>query len=136
MTKKDQFALELAEVGGSFPTITEPDVVKSVILQWQEVMSPSNWLPVPCAVCGRSALKDQISLVQPADIDLTLLRNPCLPPETLSTTYNFLAYNLAILYHNALRDKHGRGPFDVCDPCLSSLKNGEQPLDSLANFWA
>lgn len=132
--KNDDLAAAVEGARLNFPTIVDPSLTRSIISRWQTDMDPCQWLPVPCAVCGRSTRRAVISEIDPKDIDLDLLQNPCLPQHTLPTTYNLVAYNNAILCPAALRDRTAKGPMDVCLPCLAALKDGFQPLDSLANF--
>lgn len=121
-------------VSDNFPYIASDQAKRDIIADWLHVMDPVKWLPLPCAVCGCSTRRSAISTVDPSDFDLTLLRNPSLPVETLPTTYNFDAYERAILYPLALRNKTALGPMDVCAPCAAEWASGRQPLDSLANF--
>lgn len=108
-----------------------------IIRQWQREMDPARHVGFPCAVCAQCAPKQSIISVHANDIDLTLLRNPALPPETHPTTYNFQAYDRAILYPLGLHDIDTKGIMDLCPSCyhtLNSSSTKRQPLDSLANF--
>lgn len=117
-----------------FPYVASTEHKMQIAREWQTSMDPLEWLPRPCAVCGKTKRHKDVTAADPQDIDLTLLQNPCLPPETNPTTYNFEAYDRAILYHVALHQKDKKGPIDTCASCLKELKDGNQPLDSWANF--
>jgi hypothetical protein len=54
--------------------------------------------------------------------------------ESIPSTYNFAAYDKAILCPEALYDKDKKGVMDVCQSCKSVLKKKLQPLHALANF--
>ncbi|KAJ7914190.1 hypothetical protein B0H13DRAFT_2325516 [Mycena leptocephala] len=97
-------------------------------------MNPKKWIPRPCAVCGRRTQASLLTLCNPLHYDLSLLRNPSLPAETLPTTYNLKAYDNAILCATALEDPTKKAPFEICHSCKSSLESHQQPPDSLANF--
>ncbi|KAJ7118471.1 hypothetical protein C8R43DRAFT_901487, partial [Mycena crocata] len=97
-------------------------------------MDPSQWLPCPCSVCAQTVRKKDITLQDPYDFNLQLLRNDNLPSKCLPTTYNFQAYDKAILYHKALTVTDKLGPIWVCSSCLKSLDKGKQPVNSIANF--
>jgi len=98
-------------------------------------MDLTKWTLIPCAVCGHSILKKDISVVQHDDIDFTTLQNVFLPKETLPTTYNFNVYQGAILCPQGLHNQECLGPVDMCHKCSSALvDNKQQPKDALANW--
>ncbi|KAK7038371.1 hypothetical protein R3P38DRAFT_2515926, partial [Favolaschia claudopus] len=121
-------------VNNRFPEICSLRRQHSIAQQWQSEMDPKLWIPRACTVCAKKTRSLALTLCNPLHYDLTLLRNPALPMETLPTTYNLEAYDGAILLSSALQDKTKKGPFEICDSCRISLEANQQPLDSLANF--
>ena len=88
-----------------------------------------------CAVCAHSIVKKEVVNVEPEYVDFMLLCNPALPHETLPTTYNFDAYDRAILCPEGLHDKVKKDVVKMCNPCYVCLvERKKQPLDALANF--
>ncbi|PPQ87512.1 hypothetical protein CVT26_003672 [Gymnopilus dilepis] len=69
----------------------------NVIREWQARMNLEKIDPVVCAVCGSRVQKSKTYIVDGQKIDLTLLRNDELPPAVQPTSYNFIAYDRAIL---------------------------------------
>ncbi|KAF8871656.1 hypothetical protein CPB84DRAFT_1692014, partial [Gymnopilus junonius] len=111
------------------------DVLKeSIIKEWEEVTSHNNICMVVCSVCGimeRSALT---AVMDAEDIELSLLRNDELPEAVLPTSYNFEAYDRAILNPKGLHKKESIGRMIVCLPCARSLRSGDMPRFALANW--
>ena len=87
-----------------------------------------------CSVCVQRFVKSDIILTNTGDINLALLRNDALPLQTLPSTYNFKAYDKAILYPKGIHNRQSKGPMDICKTCYKYLKKQKQPLSSLANF--
>src|SRR5882762_4025154 len=98
----------------------------NIIAEWQSEMDLNSWAITPCTVCMQRIPKKDIKLVDPEDVDFTLLQNPYLPDETQPTTYNIDAYQDAILYPKGLHDKQAQGPLDMCVHCKGSLVDCQQ----------
>ena len=118
-----------------FPRRVSEGFKRQIIDDWQNHMDPSAWVMVACAVCGQRIPKKDIHLIQPEDIDFSLLQNPHLPDETRPTTYNLQAYEGAILCPKGLHCKERLGPLDICPKCETALvERKKQPKNSLANW--
>ena len=108
---------------------------RQIIEDWQNHMDPSGWVRVACAVCAQRIPKKDIQLLQPEDIDFSLLQNPHLPDKTRPTTYNLQAYEGAIFCPKGLHCKERLGPLDICPKCETALvERKKQPKNSLANW--
>ncbi|KAJ6622842.1 hypothetical protein B0H10DRAFT_2214147 [Mycena sp. CBHHK59/15] len=124
----------VSDARAAFPHTATTSERNDIIDDWQTRLDPIQWKPVPCAVGGQTKRKREVGLVDPKDINLSLLRNPNLPQRCLPTTYNLVAYDHAILYHRALTDKEYLGAMEMCHSCQKDLLSNKQPLDSMANF--
>lgn len=122
-------------IPSSFPHFVTEDKKLAIIREWQERMDYEQLTRHACAVCAHATARRDIVYVEPEEVDFALLRNPALPHETLPTTYNFNAYDQAILCPEGLHDKQEKGVVEMCEPCYASVVGKrKQPLDSLANF--
>nr|VWO99644.1 AGC/PDK1 protein kinase [Ganoderma boninense] len=76
-----------------------------------------------------------MSVCGPSDFDLTLLRNDDLPRKVLPTTYNFAAYNEALLDPKGLVDRDEPGNVLMCERCHRDLVvKRRMPRLCLANW--
>ncbi|TEB28815.1 hypothetical protein FA13DRAFT_1690512, partial [Coprinellus micaceus] len=106
----------------------------SIIREWQRSTSLERFFRKPCAVCSTLGFSKEIRPVQVGDIDLTLLRNDELPTSTIPTTYDYEAYDRAILDPKGLEDVHQPRSLSVCRTCLNDLKKGLMPRFALCNW--
>jgi hypothetical protein len=98
--------------------------------EWQERMSDSAQLRKPCAVCAQRFKNGDLQVVRSHTLDLTLLRNPLLPPHVHPNTYDFIA-----LYAKGLHTPWEPGDIDICNSCFRSLDSHHRmPVDTIANF--
>ncbi|KLO06710.1 hypothetical protein SCHPADRAFT_837660, partial [Schizopora paradoxa] len=117
-----------------FPFFADVAFKKGVIQEWQIRMDPSKWTPIPCAICGQACKKEEIKTMELSEEKLKLLQNSVLPTHVSPRSYNFEAYNKAILHPKGLTSISTKAPLNACQACRNSLKNNKQPIDSLANF--
>lgn len=131
-------ALRTADIADArlvFPTIPSIDVRNRIIREWQEAMNVGKWLQSACAVCGQKPTSGGFTRESASDIDLSLLRNAFLPEHVLPTSYNFAAYDEAILCVDGMHNTDEKGELDVCDSCRRFLiVKKVQPVNALANF--
>ncbi|KAG2005594.1 hypothetical protein CC2G_001987 [Coprinopsis cinerea AmutBmut pab1-1] len=75
---------------------------EEIIRKWQMEMSIENLTQVTCAVCAKRTFKDDVSVVDPRQINLELLRNDKLPKHVLPRTYNFVDFftRMGFYYHS------------------------------------
>lgn len=107
----------------------------SIIEEWQQTLTTNNMRMLPCAVCARRVFAQDVQIVSPERVDLSLLRNDALPPAVRPTTYAFQQYSCAILYPKGMTDPWRLAPFNVCSACARDLvcKN-TMPRLCLANW--
>ncbi len=117
-----------------FPFLADSPFKRKIIKEWQSKMDPLRWIPTACAVCGQAYKKDQVKVNDLPMNKLQLLQNNALPQHVLLQSYNFNAYNKAILHPKGLTNLNFKSPMNVCASCQTALSKGVQPLDSLANF--
>jgi hypothetical protein len=125
---------EEAVINQHFPHMADKSARFNIIREWQARMHPSEWVPLPCAVCAQCP-KGGLQVVPASDVPLDLLTNPSLMSEHIPNTYNWEAYDHAILYPIGLHDISQKGDMDLCGDCYHDLMQAHrQPLNSLANF--
>ncbi|KAJ7490424.1 hypothetical protein B0H11DRAFT_1719437, partial [Mycena galericulata] len=105
-----------------------------IILEWQEQLSTDALRLRTCAVCAKRTRASDIVQVVAAVVDLKLLRNDALPPKALPVSYNFQAYDRAILCSAGLSDLDKPDKLFLCIPCEQSLRSSELPKFALANW--
>jgi hypothetical protein len=118
-----------------FPYILTEERKRSLISRWQQ-SGADAYKEKACAVCGKGVIASQISVMHADNLDLALLRNSDVVnnQRLVPKTYNFDAYDGAILYHGGLITPGKRGYMQICGGCKSSLDKKKQPLDSWANY--
>ncbi|KAJ7106257.1 hypothetical protein C8R44DRAFT_745328 [Mycena epipterygia] len=114
----------------NFPYICLAERQQEIASEWQAQLDPPAWIPKPCALCGRNTAVKNLTPANPLQYDLTLLQNPCLPVATLPATYNFEAYDRAILCPLALRDRMKKGVFNLFNSCMIPWERGQPPKES------
>ncbi|KAJ7683349.1 hypothetical protein B0H17DRAFT_848666, partial [Mycena rosella] len=107
---------------------------EQIIREWQQQTSIEALKLEPCAVCAKQTRAAEILKVESTAIDLKLLRNDALPSQCLPTSYNFIAYERAILCSAGLTDLTRPAQLSVCVSCNESLKRCEMPKFALANW--
>ncbi|KAJ7730794.1 hypothetical protein B0H16DRAFT_1329754, partial [Mycena metata] len=105
-----------------------------IILEWQEQTSTAALRLLTCAVCAKHTFASDLVDIDVATVDLRLLRNPMLPRKTWPTSYNFAAYDQAVLCSAGLSNINEPVSMMACRVCLSSLRRGNMPRLALANF--
>ncbi|PPQ65631.1 hypothetical protein CVT26_000573 [Gymnopilus dilepis] len=106
----------------------------SLIKRWEDATASDKMKIVVCAVCGVRERASKTRSLNASDVDLTLLRNDDLPEAVRPNSYNFTAYDRAILNPKGLKDKDRPGVMIVCDECSKSLELGNMPRLALANW--
>ncbi|KAJ7750566.1 hypothetical protein B0H16DRAFT_1318658, partial [Mycena metata] len=104
-----------------------------IIREWQEQTSTDALRLKTCAVCAKLVSAVEIQILDVSDIDLTILRNDDLPRKTWPISYNFAAYDRAILCSAGLTNIDLPVGMSVCKPCADSLSVGKLPKFALAN---
>ncbi|KAI9065710.1 hypothetical protein FKP32DRAFT_1567353, partial [Trametes sanguinea] len=114
--------------------VADDELRRSIIAEWEQLMSSRSLAEFVCAVCGRRTPTDKVVTVEPSRIDLTLLRNDELPGNVLPTTYNLDAYDRAILHPKGLTKLREQGTLRICVECSRPLFDGVMPRFALANW--
>ncbi|KAJ7725053.1 hypothetical protein B0H16DRAFT_1333049, partial [Mycena metata] len=107
---------------------------KDIIREWQHEMSTEQLRMKTCAVCATRTMASHISDVAASDVDLLLLRNDELPRRTWPTSYDFVAYDRAILCAAGLSDTTAPAMMQICRRCIKSLDRKTMPKFALANW--
>ncbi|KAJ7135267.1 hypothetical protein C8R43DRAFT_894366, partial [Mycena crocata] len=120
----------------SFDYLNLPDdeLKKDIIDEWRAELCTDRLKPKTCAVCAKDAIACDVNTVAASSIDLTLLRNDELPPKTWPTTYDFVAYERAILCSAGLSDTTTPVDMQICVDCQKALSRGVMPRLALANW--
>ncbi|PPQ74557.1 hypothetical protein CVT26_007815 [Gymnopilus dilepis] len=105
-----------------------------LIRKWEELTSYENIRIVVCSVCGERHHKSNTALVDGLSVDLSLLRNDELPEDVRPSTYNFIAYDRAILNPKGLTNRDEVGDMVICSSCKDNLESGVMPKFALANW--
>ncbi|KZV75924.1 hypothetical protein PENSPDRAFT_570654, partial [Peniophora sp. CONT] len=130
----------------TFPLLQDPDVPKDtfpepytqelrdrIIFAWQANMEPVQWTRLVCAVCGQQRFPDDITIHNPSDDELDVLRDDSVPEELRPTSYAFNSYRFALLHPQGLIVPLQRGMIRVCNDCFPSLKRRKLPRNAIAN---
>ncbi|KAG1726071.1 uncharacterized protein EDB91DRAFT_1264097 [Suillus paluster] len=80
------------DIDPAFPSVRTEQEKCAIILDWQSTMSAKAQKRGACAICGYNVLASELSLVEPAKINFSLLQNECLPEHTLPQSYDFELY--------------------------------------------
>ncbi|KAJ2916204.1 hypothetical protein MD484_g4201, partial [Candolleomyces efflorescens] len=107
---------------------------RNIITKFQEKMAVSNFIRRPCAVCSRLVSPSNIFNIHASGVNLCILRNDNLSPKLRPTSYNFEAYDRAILCANALENRNAKGQMTVCGECAKDLEREILPKYALANW--
>ncbi|KAF5325600.1 hypothetical protein D9611_000598 [Ephemerocybe angulata] len=106
----------------------------SIVKEWQKKMAPDQFLRRPCAACSALKYHRELTKKPASRYDLTLLRNDEIPRHLRPATYNFEAYDRAILDPDGLEDKSRKGWMWLCPTCLRDLAKGSMPKLALSNW--
>lgn len=118
----------------TFPEFCDGVTRLDMIREFQQAMDPVHHIYDACAVCGQKKKPSELSTVDAAELDLTVLRNDAIPSHLWPTTYNFHEYDRAFLCPYGMHDPESLSELSVCNTCLRSLDQGNQPRDALANW--
>ncbi|KAJ7135572.1 hypothetical protein C8R44DRAFT_608789, partial [Mycena epipterygia] len=123
------------EVGDPYEYLDVADEVlrTKIISEWQDQMSTNALALKSCAVCAKMSSSVSMQEIAVAEVDLKLLRNDMLPSKTWPTSYNFRAYDRAILCSAGLSDLNKPVSMFACHSCIDSLGAGEMPKFAMAN---
>jgi hypothetical protein len=115
--------------------VADPELKKNIINEWQDNMTADAQRRLVCAVCARRTNASKISCLSAAILPLQLLRNEELPEKVMPTTYNFAAYQRALLHPSGLLNRERLGGVQVCEQCEKSLcQKNTIPKYALANW--
>ena len=121
--------------GRSFTDIASDELRKEIMREWQDAVSTDRFQTSVCGPCGRRILSSKTTLVHSSQFDLKLLRNNGLPTKVDPVTYNFEAYDRAILAPKGLIDFDQPGDIIMCDTCRRDLVTRRRmPRLCLANW--
>ncbi|KAI0359122.1 hypothetical protein OH77DRAFT_1395929, partial [Trametes cingulata] len=118
----------------AYLTIADEELRHSIISEWEVAMSTARLSELVCAVCGRRTAPEHVTLVKPARVDLSKLRNDGLPAKLLPMSYNLQAYEGAILHPKGLTNVSIRADLRICCDCLRELNDNRLPKFALANW--
>ncbi|PPQ76867.1 hypothetical protein CVT26_001487, partial [Gymnopilus dilepis] len=114
--------------------VLDKETKLDVIREWQSRMDFEKIASCVCAICSSKVRKTEAYTVDGRTIDLTLLRNDELPPIVRPTSYDFIAYDRAILDAEGLVNRNVVANMIVCHPCYSSVRSGSMPKFALCNW--
>lgn len=121
--------------GTSYMEVASVELRRTIIEEWQEAIATDKFKTLVCGPCGWRTPSNEITLVNPSDFDLSLLRNDGLPPRVKPSTYNFVAYQEALLNPKGLTDLHRLGNVRMCEACRRALVDKHRmPRLCLANW--
>ncbi|KAJ7204260.1 hypothetical protein C8J57DRAFT_1100862, partial [Mycena rebaudengoi] len=114
--------------------VADQKLKDSIIREWQTQTSTECLKREACAVCAALTPALDIQDVEVADVDLKLLRNDELPRKVWPVSYNFEAYERAILCSDGLHDLQKPAKIRICKNCVKELNKGRMPKFAMANF--
>ncbi|KAI0689805.1 hypothetical protein C8T65DRAFT_588375, partial [Cerioporus squamosus] len=119
----------------SYLPVVDDTLRRFIIEDWQRTVTTDRLRTQACAACARGTPPSDISLIDPGDIDLSLLRNDCLPEAVLPTTYAFELYENALLCPKGMSDPWSVAPLHICAECEGDLVGrSKMPKLCLANW--
>ena len=119
----------------SYGQVADDELQRAIIQEWQDTINTDNFRVSVCGPCGRRTPLSHITTISCADFDLNLLRNDALPQRLKPTTYNFVAYNEALLNPKGLVSRWHLDDVRMCDACRRDLVGRRRmPKLSLANW--
>ncbi|KAF5337961.1 hypothetical protein D9611_014830 [Ephemerocybe angulata] len=105
-----------------------------IVKEWQRDMALESFIKQPCAACSSMTCAQDIRKIAGSTLDLTLLRNDLIPERLLPKSYNFLAYDRAILDPEGLEKREVKANIYLCKHCASELSKRQMPKFALANW--
>ncbi|KAF5340024.1 hypothetical protein D9611_012445 [Ephemerocybe angulata] len=105
-----------------------------IVKEWQRDMALESFIKQPCAACSSMTCAQDIRKIAGSTLDLTLLRNDLIPEQLLPKSYNFLAYDRAILDPEGLEKREVKANIYLCKHCASELSKRQMPKFALANW--
>ncbi|KAJ7157047.1 hypothetical protein C8R43DRAFT_1087285 [Mycena crocata] len=105
-----------------------------IIKEWQSEMSTEKLRLKTCAVCATHICAADVHDFDASTLDLTALRNDELPDKVRPTSYNFDAYDRAILCSAGLTDPDSPATIQVCVKCQKKFLRGIMPKLALSNW--
>ncbi|KAJ7783106.1 hypothetical protein B0H16DRAFT_1297799, partial [Mycena metata] len=114
--------------------IADENLRTSIIAEWQHELSTEKLKPSTCGVCAKTDFACTIQVIVASSLDLTLLRNDDLPIKVRPTSYNFIAYQRAILCVGGLSDVNAPANISICDVCHTAMRRSTMPQLALANW--
>ena len=119
----------------SYMHVADDALRRSIIREWQGLMTSSEFDMRVCAPCGRRTPMKRTKCVEVEDVDLGLLENPLLPRKVLPTDYAFDVYDRALLHPKGLTNRWQKAPMNMCTVCFRDLvENHRMPKLCLANW--
>ena len=119
----------------SYMQVANETLRRSIIREWQQVMTTLNYGTLVCAPCGRRTQTKDTKRVDVRRIDLSLLVNNALPAKVNPTTYNFELYGRALLNPEGMLDRWQHADLITCRVCYWELvDNHRMPRLCLANW--
>ena len=119
----------------SYMQVADESLRRSIIREWQNMMTSSAFQLTVCAPCGRRTPVDKTKRVELTDIDLSLLNNSSLPHKVRPTTYAFDLYECALLHPKGMINCWARAPLTLCLTCFHDLVDKRRmPKLCLANW--
>ena len=127
-------ALNLASTH-SYMQVADEALRRSIIREWQTLMTSSQFDMRVCAPCGRRTPVNKTKCVAVDDLELSLLENPLLPTKVLPTNYAFDLYQRALLHPKGLTNRWEKAPINMCTVCFRDIvENHRMPKLCLANW--
>jgi hypothetical protein len=115
--------------------VADSELKREIIQEWQRAMSTSKLMRLVCAVCSRKKFDSEIIHVRSSRLPLYLLQNSDLPEICFPKTYDFEAYDYALLRPDGMVDKSRKGMIKLCKECHHALmKRKVMPKYVLANW--
>ena len=119
----------------SYMQVADESLRRSIIREWQGLMTSAEFDMKVCAPCGRRITAKRTSSVDVDKLDLSLLQNPSLPAKVHPTTYAFELYGRALLHPKGMTNCWERAPITVCTTCSRDLMDHHRmPKLCLANW--
>lgn len=119
----------------SYAQVADDGLRRSIIQEWQDTFKTEKFRLLVCGPCGRRTPPSQITLVDPTEFDLRLLRNDDLPRKVKPTTYNLAAYGDALMNPKGLVDPWHLDKVRMCEACRRALVGKRRmPRLCLANW--
>lgn len=121
--------------GDDHLNLVDETVVMDIVKEWQDRTSLRRVRGRVCAVCSAIVGEGESCEIDCSKIDLTLLRNEAVPHRARPSSYNFEAYDGALLDPMGLKTVDAPTVMIICLRCEEQLQGyGRMPKFALANF--